>query len=65
MDPAAVTAIREEHLRSTVGMAVAAKALRVARQQGEAAVQLIAAAAKAAPPGGSPPGVGRNVDVLA
>jgi hypothetical protein len=63
MDAAAATAIRESHMRSTVSMAVAAKALRVAKQQGAAAVELIAAAAKVAAPAGSPTGIGRLVDV--
>ena len=57
--------LSEMNLKSAVSVSVARKSLDQAERQGEAAVQLIEAAASVAKGGsGNPPGIGGRLDVV-
>ncbi len=58
------TGIKQAELSNNISIAVAVKANNAAKQQGEAAIQLLESAAQNAP-GASPDGIGRQIDVAA
>ena len=64
MNVSALTDLGNFDVRSAASVRVARKTLDQAEQQGQAAVQLIQAAANVAK-GASPEGVGERLDVLA
>lgn len=64
MTISAMTEIGAVDLKSDVSVRVARKSLDVAKQHGQAAVELLQSAANVAK-GGSPEGVGERLDVLA
>ncbi len=64
MDIAATaTALSQVQLQNNVAVAVARKAMDAQKAQGDAAIQLLQAAAQAASPGASPDGIGTRLDV--
>ena len=58
------TGIKQAETSNQISIAVARKAIDAQKQEGEAAIQLLEAAAKTAP-GASPDGLGAQVDVAA
>lgn len=64
MDIAATaTSLSQARLSTQIGLAVAKKSLDAARQQGQAAIELLQAAAGVQAGGASPKGVGARIDV--
>ena len=63
MDIAAASSLSQLQLASQISVAVALKSRDAEKQQGEAAIQLLEAAAQTAAPVPSPDGLGAAVDV--
>jgi hypothetical protein len=59
------TSVKQLEVSNNISIAVARKAMDAQKQQGDAAIQLLEAAAKTAPGGANPDGLGGRVDVAA